>query len=276
MQSWMIFAGIFIVMMFVQFGVIRFQQNKAKYLTQLLNSVNNEEKFYAVANEAEEKEKRKEFLEKCRVIRLWADSYYQKDEDFKEYIEKVDIPSLLDKKGTIKGNEDAFFYFYLNIPHFLYMNGKEELIALLNEKMSAIPAEGTLLKAISDANVKFYKKEDDLGKEFYETVLNGNYEDYSYNKELIGLYKNIITVMLSVIYKNENNEEKYNDLVEYMRNFAKIPMGERWLKSLNIELPEPVEEPEENEEDSENKTEEATEENKEETTEEEKPEEDKE
>ena len=106
-----------------------------------------------------------------------------------------------------------------------------------------------MLYTLSKENEKFYKNEDDLGKSFYEKVLNGEYSEYKYSKQLIGLYKNIISAMLAAIYKKEDNTEKFKEILLDVREFAKTPLGDRWIKELGLDADINQEEPVEDTED---------------------------
>ena len=51
-----------------------------------MKSFNNEDTFFELTQKAEQEEKDHEYLQKCKVIRLWGAAYYNKDEDFKSLI----------------------------------------------------------------------------------------------------------------------------------------------------------------------------------------------
>lgn len=248
-MSWNILLIALIAMVIFQILGIRMQSKRSSHLTNLMNSFDQEDTFFELAEKAETEEKDKEYLQKCRVIHLWGAAYYNKNEDFKNTLDKLDLNILTSKDGKIAINEDAFFYLYLIIPHFLYTQNHLEQVQLLNEKLSSVQASDTLLYTLSKENEKFYKNEDDLGKSFYEKVLNGEYSEYKYSKQLIGLYKNIISAMLAAIYKKEDNTEKFKEILLDVREFAKTPLGDRWIKELGLDADINQEEPVEDTED---------------------------
>ena len=51
----------------------------------------------------------------------------------KNTLDKIDLSVLTGKDGNVSLNEDAFFYLYLIIPHFLYTENRSEQINLLNK-----------------------------------------------------------------------------------------------------------------------------------------------
>ena len=247
-MSWNILLIALIAMVIFQILEIRMQSKKSAHLTNLINNFNDEDKFFELAEQTESEEKNNEYLQKCRVIHLWGAAYYSHNEDFKNTLDKLDLSALTGKDGSISINEDAFFYLYLIIPHFLYTSNHLEQVNLLEDKLKDVNVSNTFIYKLSNENKKYYLSEEDLGKTFYEDVLEGNYSGYKYSKELIGLYKNIISSMLLAIYKKENNTEKYDDLVPSVRDFTKTPLGDRWVKELGLDVTIQEETTEENEE----------------------------
>ena len=101
-----------------------------------------------------------------------------------------------------------------------------------------------LVRVEAEAINQFYEKEGDQGLAFYESLLAGDYSQYQYSKSLIGLYKNIANATAAVIYKENDQTEKYEECKPMLENFAKSGIGERWMKQLGLEVSAPVEEEE--------------------------------
>ena len=112
-MSWNILLIALIAMIIFQFIGISMQSKRSPHLTTMMNSFNNEDTFFELTQKAEQKEKDSEYLQKCRVFHLWGVAYYNKDEDFKDTLDKIDLSVLTGKDGKITINEDAFFYLYL-------------------------------------------------------------------------------------------------------------------------------------------------------------------
>lgn len=72
-----------------------------------MKSFNNEDTFFELTQKAEQEEKDHEYLQKCRVIHLWGAAYYNKDEVFKDTLDKIDLSVLTDKDGKITINLDV-------------------------------------------------------------------------------------------------------------------------------------------------------------------------
>ena len=162
----------------------------------------------------------------------------------------IDVDRMMthEKDGSVKitENEDAFFYLYLGIPNILEKDGKPDYRRKLNEKMDQYKdiLKNQLVRVEAEAINQFYEKEGDQGLAFYESLLAGDYSQYQYSKSLIGLYKSIANATAAVIYKENDQTEKYEECKPMLENFAKSGIGERWMKQLGLEVSAPVEEEE--------------------------------
>jgi hypothetical protein len=189
-----------------------------------------------------------EFLNKVRVLRLWGDVYHDRREDFRRDLEQLDLSKLIMKtekgKTNIELNEDSFFYLYLAIPNRFFYSHDTEDAALFQEKMETIRSEmgNRLVVAVGDANRAFYEKGGDTSRDFYKKLLDGDYGEYSYAKEMIGIYKNIASCMAARIALNLNDQADYDEYVPDLKNFAKSNLGRRYEMELGITLPEEPEE----------------------------------
>lgn len=102
-----IFLIALIAMIIFQVMGIRMQSKRSSHLTTLMDNINKEDTFFELADKAEIEEKDAEYLQKCRVIRLWADAFYNKEDDFKNTLDKIDLSVLTGKDGNVSLNEDA-------------------------------------------------------------------------------------------------------------------------------------------------------------------------
>lgn len=220
-----------------------------KAMLGILDKIDNKDEFFAAADEFIRENKDPEYGQKVRVLRLWGDVFYERDEEFKEHLEDLDIDVLLNptkKNQGFANNEDSFFYLYMALPNRLNFRGRKDLRALLEEKLAPYAEINgdTLLKAIYDENKKFYERTDDQGQTFIRNLLAGEYAGYRYSKQLIGLYKHCEEAILAAQYKEAGNTEGYDECIANLKNFAtNTRLGIRWMKELGIDYP--TEEPEE-------------------------------
>lgn len=243
-----------IIFMLVRIYIMNKRTKKSKQLIATVNSINDKDEFFKNVEAFEETMKDDpEFLNKGRVIHVWGMAFHKVIDGLDDEIDSIDLKAFM-KQGKRKGlditdDEDAFFYMYLAIPNILDKNGMITYRKKVREKVESVSEElnNQLVKNLGDALNLYYEKQDDKGLSFYEKVLNGEYGEYAYSKQLIGLYKSICAAQAARLYKDDNNTEKYEELNDYLENFTTTGLGERWLKSLNLEVKK-KEETEENKE----------------------------
>lgn len=244
---------LYAVMIYMVFNIIKNSktQKKRQQLIDCVNSVKEKDVFFekveAVINNNTENPS---MANKARVIKLWGEAFHSEYDSFQETLDSIDVQALTvtTKRGvSIDRNEDSFFYLYLGIPNILYRDEKMDLLDLLNEKMQGMKdtLSDELVCAISVEITKFYKNEGDRGLAFYEKILNGDYGEFRYSKSMIGLYKSIANATAARIYLDNGETDKYQGTEGLLKDFNLSGVGQRWLKTLHIELPEEKSENEE-------------------------------
>lgn len=228
---------------------------KSKKLNTVLQDMPDKDLIFQELDEMIAEETDPAFTAKYQVIKVWASIYHNENEMFLENLEKLDIDPLISdgKNNTIMGYEDSFFYLLLAIPNRLFYAKEPELMEKYYEKLEPYKEtlKSYLVYALGMAAHKYYQNEDDLGREMYIKLDEGEYGEYKYNKQLIGVYKNIASAFLAGIALQQNNMELYEQQLPYIKSFTTSGLGKRWLKELGIELPEEAEADEEDEADAE-------------------------
>ena len=244
---------------------------KSKKLNTVLQDMPDKDLIFQELDEMIASETDPAFITKYKVIRLWASIYHNENQMFLDNLDDLDIDPLISdgKNNTIMSYEDSFFYLLLAIPNRLFYAEEPELMEKFYEKLE--PYKETLEKylvyALGMAARKYYQNTEDLGREMYIKLDEGEYGEYKYNKQLIGVYKNIASAFLGGIALQQNDTELYEQQLPYLQSFAKSGLGIRWLKELGIELPKEAEEEEEDQFDDEPAVEEPEEESADEETE---------
>ena len=228
---------------------------KSKKLNAVLQDMPDKDLIFQELDEMIAEETDPAFTAKYQVIKVWASIYHNENEMFLENLEKLDIDPLISdgKNNTIMNYEDSFFYLLLAIPNRLFYAEEPELMAKYYEKLEPYKEtlKNYLVYALGMAARKYYQNEEDLGREMYIKLDEGEYGEYKYNKQLIGVYKNIASAFLAGIALQQNDMELYEQQLPYIKSFTTSSLGKRWLKELGIELPEETEADEEAEADAE-------------------------
>ena len=261
----LLFAILFTILIIIgskNFTLIkRYKQNKY-YIDCYQNILHNKEHCYEDIVNYIKYEKTEEYKNKARIIQLYYE--LENDIDITNTFESLNIRYIFCKKGILDNslvnlNADSFVFIILAMIK-AYSKNNNKLVEDLSNKLKEIEnfdkrLEYQLILAIEDALIGTKS----AGCEFMKRVLDGDYTDYKYEKNMIGLYKRTASSILA--FNNEDFDEYFrNDLHSY----AKSLIGETMLKSLGIyETYKPIEEEEEKqevvEEVEEPKNEEATE-----------------
>ncbi len=235
--------------MIIRMFIMNKRTKKSRSLIEVVNTIGDKDEFFEKMKEFEETMKDdEEFLNKGRVIKLWGYAFHNEFLDFENTLDSINIDKLMSqgKNGSVSitENEDAFFYLYLGIPNILEKDEMPLYRRKLKEKMDAYMdlLKDQLVQVLGNEVNKFYEKEDDQGLAFYEELLAGNYAQYQYSKSLIGIYKSIANATAAYLYKQQGNQEKYDECMPMLENFNKSGIGERWIKQLGLEVKEEVEE----------------------------------
>lgn len=208
----------------------------------VLDCFADEEEFFSQADLFIENEKNQEFVNKTRVLRIWGDVRYERDEDLKKDLELLDLDALLmreDKKEDhLSLNEDSFFYLYIAIPNRLYYRGRMDLLEVVDQKLNTIQEDmkDMLVYNMKVQAMKYYEHRDDEGKKFFNDLLAGDYGDYKYTKQLIGIYKNVGNALLARIALDHEDAVAYSECIGMLESFETSPLGQRFLQELDIKV----------------------------------------
>ena len=218
-------------------------QRHGKYLQAMLSAIDDDEQFLKSYQKMMDEDNDPVFREKGKLLKLWHDidkEYYDRlDED----LEQIDLDVLIgtDEEHVSIGNaEDALSYLYLFGPCTLYCRGQQDAAEKLAAKRApyAHLIKSTAMGRVSEANEKYFRKEDDQGMTFYEEFIRGVYNNLSFNSNLINLYKDIAAIhYLKYCYDN-NWPNHFAEFAMYLPSIHKQPLGKRWMKEVGLNLPE--------------------------------------
>ena len=204
-----------------------------------MNLISDEEHIFPACDDFFANMKDSEFLARGHVIKLWALAYHDKFDEVLDELEKINLNDLIHSEGSgshIGLNEDSFFFLYAVIPNRLACKGHLELCNAVYEKMDTIKEvmQHQLVCALGEANRQCYNQEGDLGKAFYDKVMEGEYAEYVYTKELIGTYKSVIQAMRAKIFLMKDEMNQLKELKDDLQYFDKMALGHRYLEELGL------------------------------------------
>lgn len=180
-----------------------------------------------------------EFVARGHVIKLWALAYHDMFDAIKEELDNLNLYDLIQNQGRrnhIELNEDSFFFMYIVIPNRLAAMGRLDLCEEVYNKMDTVAEimDSYLVYAIGEANRQCYRKSADRGKEFYDKVMEGDYAEYSYTKQLIGTYKSVVQAMRAKLFADAGEMDKLEEIKEDLKYFDQMSLGHRYLEELDL------------------------------------------
>ncbi len=229
----------FLIVMIVRMIIMNREGKKNSGLIDAVRNVNNPDLFFEKINEVLAGNYDELFLQKAYVIKLWGICYTGVYDDWDDTLKHIDIDRFIDHKrgaATIQYNEDSILYLYLVLPEMLHYSGNEDKKAELTARLEAYRSdlEGQLVLRLHDEFEKFYSNEDDKGQKFFEQLLEGEYEGYSYSKQMIGVYKSMCACDLAKIYEEQGTPEKIADNEDLITSFTGITLGKKWVTDLGL------------------------------------------
>ena len=210
---------------------------------EVIRFVDDENQFNdrIIALEDQFRDKNVEFFQKTQVLKLWGAANHGRITSFSSVLEKLQPEKLIQhNKGTSIGeNEDSFFYLYISIPNILYGQNQLELMEELFQKLSSISEQlsSEMVVQLGLQAKKYYQGQEDFGKSFYQSILEGDYETLTYSKNMISVYKSVCSSLLAKIAQEENDIEGLKAQMETVNHFNTLGVGQRFLNHLSFQMP---------------------------------------
>ena len=214
-----------------------------KKILRILGAFGDKQAFEEALNQEFSPENTPEYTARLQALRVWGGAYHDDEDMFREGLANMDVSVLLTgdpQRSAVGLNESTFFWLLLFAPNNLYSKNRMDQLSEIYEKMEPYrdQLEHEMVWQLALANKAYYEKSGDLGRAFYERVMEGDYADLHYTKDLIGIYKHIITAMQCRIWLDEGDTEKYEESIGVLDEFRKAPLGKRWLEELGMKAEE--------------------------------------
>lgn len=228
---------LYAVMIYMIFRMLAMRKvnKKMSKLIDLVKVLEDREAFMTKADENIEAAATDEERTKFQILKLWGLCYHKEYENYERLLDEINPSVLIASKST---NDDSFFYLLLAVPNILQADERWDELKKLEEKTenNREEFEKRLDYQISVHCLKYYRNEDDKGFAFFESVMEGNYGEYFYNRQLIGLYKETVATMLIKEYENKGDMEHYDEMKSICEQYQQTRIGDMWLKNMGIIL----------------------------------------
>lgn len=229
------------LIMVISFVLLIRRNINNKKIVDCIMIFDDESLFFSKINSYLETAKNQEFIEKAKILKLWGNVFYKRDDEVIPLLESINLIPIVvgngfNKKNKLQLNEDCLYYLCLASCNTLYGRKNFELLNKFREKLNEydVLLEKNLAYAISKESFRLYDNEGDKGEGFFLKVIEGEYGGYNYSKQLIGIYKKICSSFLAKIYSDKNDTESFEKVKEDVIYFYETIMGKRYLSELNV------------------------------------------
>lgn len=235
MDIFLIAVYVLMIYMMLRMLAMRKMSKKMNKIIDLVKVLEDKEIFMMKADDSIETAANDEEKIKFQILKLWGLCYHKEYEQYETLLEEINPSILFASKST---SDDSFFYLLLAIPNILQADGRWEELKKLEEKTenNKEEYEKRLDYQISLNCLKYYRNEEDKGFAFFESIMEGNYEEYYYNRQLIGLYKETVATMLIKPYEEKGDMEHYDEMKSICEQYQQTRIGDMWLKNMGIIL----------------------------------------
>ena len=251
----LILMVLMLVMMFNNIRKVRNMKKDEKYILAYTGVLKKEENAVANLNKYIEEETNPELKNKGLLVKVYTDILEGINPS--ATIDSISFDDIFLADGNyvpekISKNSDAFVWLLLNLSK-ARSQSMIDIMDKLYEKVTAYEDRlgGHVEYQVFKAACNCLLERDVKGIEFLNKLLAGEYGDYQYDKQLIGVFKKAAAALL--VYSGEPIEMEDEEI---LYDFALSQVGNRFLSDLELidryykkeEIPEEngqVEEPEE-------------------------------
>ena len=210
----------------------RYKQNR-DYIEAYEDVLHNKENCYERINDYIEKEKSLEYKNKARIIKLYAE--LNRSLDYKNTLNEINLHDLFNNKNgrfdlkLMKFDSDCFVFIMIDMFKAYSLN-KMDVVNNLYNKVKELNEIDNYIEYQEVSNLyKALSKKEDCGNKFMHDLVDGNYTNYMYDKNLIILYKRIACAIL--VFNNEVVDEYFN---EDLKKFTKMSVGSIIMEALKL------------------------------------------
>lgn len=212
------------------------QNKRIGIVVDLIRILDDKEAFFIKADEEIAAAESDELKTKFQIIKLWGKAHHKEYDGFIDLLNEIDPIELL--TNTKVHNDDSLFYLFLATPNILFADGRKEEEDAVREKLKE---KEDIYKDRLDYNMylacdDYYNNRNDKGYPFFVSLMEGDYAEYVYAKQLIGLYKQMASVFLMNYYKDKDID-KYNEMTEVAESFYEMRIGKQFIENMDVELP---------------------------------------
>ena len=209
----------------------RYKQNK-EYIECYKAILRGDENAYERISGFIDSQKDQEFASKARLLKLYVE--LDKKMPYQETLNAINFKDVFYKKDKLDKskyalNVDLFVWIYIVMAKARQMSGFDVLNELYEKVRSLKEMDDCVEYCATEAVYNALCEKEDGGVKFFTDLLDGNYTNLRYDKNLIGLFKRFAAATLA--YGGEPMEEYYK---KDLHSFAETLIGKTYLETLGI------------------------------------------
>lgn len=225
-----VLIAILAVIIFKNFTLFLRAKFNRKYIALYRKMLTNPLKSYDEIVAFLKEEKNEEYRTKIAILKMECELLLSKD--YKETFEIIDYSNLFETKNKIDHkkiniNSESFIFILMTMFKLKECNDYITLEDIKNKMKQTSGIEERLEYAMVE-NTCEYLKGDKNKVSFYNKLLEGNYTEYRYDKQMVGLFKRFSQSILA--YDGQNVEDYEYEL----QQFAKSTVGHTFLEQIGI------------------------------------------
>ena len=234
-MDYMLFAFMAVLLLYTVYRnftlLKRYKQNK-EYIECYKAILRADENAYERINAFIDSQKEQDFAGKGRLLKLYVE--LDKKLPYQETLNAIDLKDVFYKKDhpdkyRYSLNCELFIWIYIIMAKARQMSGFDVLNEL-NDKVKALEEMNDCLEyREAEAIYNALCEKEDGGVKFFTDLLEGNYTELRYEKNLIGTFKRFAAATLA--YGGEPMEDYYK---QDLHNFAETMIGKTYLENLGI------------------------------------------
>ena len=209
----------------------RYKQNK-EYIECYKAILRGDENAYERIGAFIDAQKDPEFAGKARLLKLYVE--LDRKLPYQETLDAINMKDVFYKnehpdKSKYALNVDLFVWIYIVMAKARQMSGFDVLNELYEKVRSLKEMDDCVEYRATEAVYNALCEKEDGGVKFFTDLLEGNYTELRYDKNLIGMFKRFAAATLA--YGGEPMEEYYK---QDLHNFAETLIGKTYLETLGI------------------------------------------
>lgn len=230
MSSWfyLLLLGVMAYSLYKNMDVFKRSKHNKEYIELYKEAIGDPENAADKIQDYLNREDSVEFINKAKILQLYVNLH--NGTAYEDILSSLDLKTLFFTKNKFDAqltsyNSDSFIWIILLMAK-AHASGKNEVIEEIYHKISIEEINNYLEYQEVKATYDLFMNN---ANNFFNDLIEGNYRQYQYDKNLIGLFKRLAAASLA--YQDKLNDDYYE---EDLKHFVTTLVGKSYTKDLGI------------------------------------------